>query len=105
LCICTFIHYSCCRMASLVQERGNSCPSRKAALGEQSDESKLKDAIMTIFDCDHFKWEDNPILESLKCDGITKWSTFVRLTYMDVNNLEIKNRGKIEPIPSWWKEC
>jgi hypothetical protein len=28
----------------------------------------------------------------------------VRLTYMDVNDLQINNRGKIEPIPCWWKE-
>jgi hypothetical protein len=78
-------------------------PDEKA-LGEHSDESKLKDAIMMIFNGDHFKWEDNPILESLKCDRITKWSMFVRLDYMDVNDLQIVNRGKIEPMPSWWKE-
>ena len=53
----------------------------------------------------HFKWEDNPpILESLRCDGITKWSTFTRLAYMDVDNLKIVNRRNLEPIPSWWKE-
>ena len=59
---------------------------------------------MTIFNGDHFKWEYNPIPESPKCNGIMRWSTYVRLTYMDVNNLHINNEEKIEPIPSWWKE-
>jgi hypothetical protein len=109
----TFDHYHLCIYDPEVEwlpwyKRGepNDHPGKPddEALGEHSDESKLKDAIMMIFNGDHFKWEDNPILESLKCNGITKWSMFVRLAYMDVNNLQIVNRGKIEPIPSWWKE-
>ena len=59
---------------------------------------------MMIFNGYHFKRKDNPILESLKHDGIMRWSMFVSITYMDVDDLHINNKGEIEPILSWWKE-
>jgi hypothetical protein len=101
----TFDHYHLCVSMTLkwigfpgtrgVATHDHPGKPDEEALGEHSDESKLKDANMMIFDGDHFKWEDNPILESLKCNRITRWSAFVRLTYMDVNDLQIINRGKI----------
>ena len=61
-------------------------------LGELSDESKLKNAIMRLFKGNHFNYEDNLVLQSFNQDRIMKWSTFVRMTYMDIDNLEFTNK-------------
>jgi hypothetical protein len=51
---------------------------------------------MKLFEGDHFNWENNLVLQSLNQDGIMKWSTFVRMTYMDIDNLEFTdNKGSL----------
>jgi hypothetical protein len=61
---------------------------------------------MKLFEGDHFNYENNPVLQSLNQDGMKNWSTFVKITYMDIDDLQYAdNKRKIEPLPFWWREA